>query len=214
MNSQVMSEVASIFTEQEMVKKKEGTGASRIFLWTMGLKMWQKSPFIGVGALNFGVHLPDYSEKYWHQKVGRAYYGQIIHNDYLEILVGTGSIGFIFFMILFIKSFLLSRKTRSLLNKIGEMQRKAVNTGQKLEDKFRINIEKYSNLTYSLQLFQICMAINMLFYGIIYYQKYYWFYLIIVISLNVVTEKKYNEFSEFLKTAHHFQKDIKSVAFN
>ena len=73
MKTSYMTEMMTIFSEREMVERREGTGASRIFLWKMGFKMFSKSPIIGVGPINFGVHLPNYAEKYRDEQVGLAY---------------------------------------------------------------------------------------------------------------------------------------------
>ena len=121
--------------------------------------------------------------------MGLAYYGQILHNDYLEILLGTGVVGFVVFLILFSGSFKMNRKTRNMLGQMKDIE--ALHKGWKGIS--RDLLRKYYNLTFAIEASQIALMVNMIFYGIVYYKKFYWFLLIISGSLYVLTESIFKE---------------------
>ncbi|MFX0124499.1 MAG: O-antigen ligase family protein, partial [Candidatus Hodarchaeota archaeon] len=179
MKTVYVDEIKSIFSEFENVPKREGTGAARIFLWKMGIKMFSKSPIIGIGPENFGVYLPDYAEKHRDERVGRVYYGRILHNGYLEILVGTGIIGFSAYLLLLVASFQMNRRTRNILRSLLAKSDFAEGDFPSLLK----DVNRYYYLTLAIEASQLAFMVNVGFYGIVYYKKFFWFILIISASL-------------------------------
>jgi len=184
-NTRYGREIRSIFSVREEVQERSGTAASRIFLWKMGMKMFAKSPVIGVGPENFGVHLPDYAEKYYDQKVGLAYYGQIIHNDYLELLVGTGILGLTVFLSILLSSFRMNQTTRRMIRSMQKNQE----LNQGVFPLSAITLRMYYNLTFAIEASQVCYMICMFFYGLAYYKKFFWSLLLISTALYVFVTK-------------------------
>lgn len=194
-DTQYGQEIMSILSIREEVQERSGTAASRIFLWKMGMKMFAKSPIIGVGPLNFGVHLPDYAEKYYDQRVGMAYYGQIIHNDYLELLVGTGILGLTVFLSILLSSFRMNQKTRRMIRSMQKNQ--VLNHG--VFPLPEIMLKTYYNLTFAIEASQVGYMISMLFYGLAYYKKFFWSLLLISTALHVFVAKISKQDEKFIQ---------------
>jgi O-antigen ligase len=66
--------------------------SSRFEFWEAGLEMLEKHPFLGVGSRRFAEYSADYGQV-THHRIGRN-----SHNTYIEILAGTGILGFLPFL--------------------------------------------------------------------------------------------------------------------
>ncbi|MCM8803977.1 MAG: tetratricopeptide repeat protein [Candidatus Omnitrophica bacterium] len=95
---------------------EKGTIKSRIYIWKETINIFLKNPFFGVGSGNFKINFLLYAKD---RPKDISLIGEVledVHNDFLEILVETGAIGFsIFLFLLFniVKIFLsLIRKSK------------------------------------------------------------------------------------------------------
>jgi O-antigen ligase len=71
-----------------------GTGDMRLELWKAGLRMWQDSPLLGVGAGNFRWRVGDFQTAVQFEKFGRDLGGSVIaHSMPIELLAELGSVG-------------------------------------------------------------------------------------------------------------------------
>jgi O-antigen ligase len=92
--------IETIYTEGA----KEGTGKERIESWTAGWKMFVDNPIIGVGALNFGIWLPDYYVQYGSKERGNMW-GRAAHSLYFTLLSETGIVGTLLFCFMLYKNY-------------------------------------------------------------------------------------------------------------
>ncbi|MDA8165867.1 MAG: O-antigen ligase family protein, partial [Desulfobacteraceae bacterium] len=107
---------ASYWSEVESIEAQNyqhGTGKERVESWEGGWKMFLDHPIIGVGAMNFGVWLPDYYPLDW--KKNRMW-GRVAHSLYFTILPEMGLIG----TMLFVRILLYNRRTNRLIAKLEE----------------------------------------------------------------------------------------------
>lgn len=80
---------------------------ARSELNTVALKLWQKSPFIGIGLGNYVVALPSLIT------VRSVYFLQPVHNIYLLVLSETGAVGSILCLLLIRKAVSNKREAKS-----------------------------------------------------------------------------------------------------
>ncbi|MCM8772722.1 MAG: tetratricopeptide repeat protein [Candidatus Omnitrophica bacterium] len=84
---------------------EKGTIKSRIFIWKNTLRIIKKNPIIGVGLGNFKTNFLFYAEDRPKQIALIKEVLEDVHNDFLEILVETGFIGFFIFLFLLFQIF-------------------------------------------------------------------------------------------------------------
>ncbi|MCM8806921.1 MAG: tetratricopeptide repeat protein [Candidatus Omnitrophica bacterium] len=84
---------------------EKGTVKSRIFIWKNTLRIIKKNPIIGVGLGNFKTNFLFYAEDRPKQIALIKEVLEDVHNDFLEILVETGFIGFFIFLFLLFQIF-------------------------------------------------------------------------------------------------------------
>lgn len=84
---------------------EKGTIKSRIYIWQKTLNIFKKNPFIGVGAGNFKINFLLYAEDRPYQIALIKEVLEDVHNDFLEILVETGIIGFLIFLFILFQIF-------------------------------------------------------------------------------------------------------------
>jgi putative inorganic carbon (HCO3(-)) transporter len=65
---------------------------SRYELWRAARKVFEAHPVLGVGSGRFSEHAQEYAELSGDQK------GKVTHNTYLEVITGSGLLGFVSFM--------------------------------------------------------------------------------------------------------------------
>jgi len=98
------------FISQRIAFTKEDKGANRTAIWKTGFEMWQDKPFFGYGYRNF----PNYftqkyinnanlsSEDYTRLVQGGEGLNRGAHNDFINVFVELGIVGFTFFILWFI----------------------------------------------------------------------------------------------------------------
>jgi O-antigen ligase len=72
----------------------EDSATSRFELWRAGLLMLRANPLLGVGSRRFGANNKEYGD------VKSSHWGYPAHNTYIEILSGSGLIGFMAFALM------------------------------------------------------------------------------------------------------------------
>jgi len=100
--------IIALTDKNETIKKhlinttnvKEGNTFHRLNLWKKSLSLAQKNPLLGVGAGNWRIEILQYDLQIETDK-GRTMPDRA-HNDYLQVLVENGIIGFIPFLLLFV----------------------------------------------------------------------------------------------------------------
>jgi len=75
--------------------------ALRTNIWQTGFKIWLDNSLIGTGEANYMNLYHKYKDKKLWQK-GIAYKGSHMHNDFLDVLVRFGSIGFSIFIMFYL----------------------------------------------------------------------------------------------------------------
>ena len=65
----------------------------RVAHWYAAGKMWELSPWVGVGPGNYGITYPQVRLPRWEEPLGHA------HNIYLNVLAETGLVGLLFFLL-------------------------------------------------------------------------------------------------------------------
>ncbi len=65
---------------------------SRYELWRAARKVFEAHPILGVGSGRFGEHAGEYAE------LSKSQRGKVTHNTYLEVLTGSGLLGFLSFL--------------------------------------------------------------------------------------------------------------------
>ena len=86
-------------TRLEVLENRDGgmlTG--RLFLWKAGIKAWEKSPVFGISK----NAIFDYAEEFVSEKQWRIALEVSLHNGYLTLLVASGIVGAVVFMIFLI----------------------------------------------------------------------------------------------------------------
>jgi O-antigen ligase len=72
----------------------EGTADVRLEIWTIGMRMWQANPLLGVGAGNFRWKVGAFQSSEQLEKYGRDLGGSIIaHSLFVELLAELGTLG-------------------------------------------------------------------------------------------------------------------------
>jgi len=71
---------------------EQGTAWERQALWASARLMFYDSPIWGVGAHNYGVHLPDYAFD-WEPDRRMNVWGKAVHSTYFQLLAEFGLIG-------------------------------------------------------------------------------------------------------------------------
>jgi O-antigen ligase len=66
----------------------------RVAHWVAGLRMWQGSPWLGVGAGNYAAVYPSVREARWLEPLGHA------HNIYINVLAEGGLLGLLAYLLL------------------------------------------------------------------------------------------------------------------
>jgi O-antigen ligase len=84
----------------QRIVNTNNAGNGRSSLWTVGFRVYDDHPVIGVGLSNFEVHSPLYVDRPGELKYVDliAERPHVVHNTYLQLLVETGFIGFALFM--------------------------------------------------------------------------------------------------------------------
>ncbi len=73
---------------------KHLTELPRWQIWTVAIRIIKDHPIIGIGNGNFIRYYDKYKEKGWHEKMGHP------HNDFLNIYITSGLLGFIGYMLI------------------------------------------------------------------------------------------------------------------
>lgn len=191
--SSFVMELLSILDEREMVERREGTGASRLFLWSMALNMlYDNNIFFGVGPNNFGVWLPEYAEIYRDQQVGLAYYGQVAHNDYITAITELGVVGFLLYIGFIIQFIVFNIKAQKLINKL--IYHNTINFEYLKYSTF----QKLKFMTFALQGCLIATLINHFFYALFYYLSFFWLIFILnLVNYQTIRKIYVEEFMDF-----------------
>ncbi len=72
----------------------EDAESSRLELWKAGMAMTVDHPFLGVGSRRFAEYAPLYRD------LGHDLKGKVSHNTYVEVISGSGTFGFIPFVLM------------------------------------------------------------------------------------------------------------------
>ncbi len=91
----VSAAVTSPLGRKLLVKKGGYTLGERMDYWKAGLRMFPRNPIIGNGFNSFGLLYPQY-------RLPGANETRSAHNNYLQVLVETGVVGFVFFAAIWI----------------------------------------------------------------------------------------------------------------
>lgn len=111
--------ISNLFSYSEPGFEK-GTIFSRIFIWEKTLKIVKENPITGVGLGNFKTNFLLYAEDRPKQIPLIKEVLEDVHNDFLEILVETGIIGFFIFIFLLFSIFKVSN---SIIKKNKEYEK-------------------------------------------------------------------------------------------
>ena len=75
--------------------------ASRLMMWTLGLRIFADRPIVGVGDIDLGDLFRKYADP------GQGIYWGHVHNVALQFLVTLGIVGFILVVLMFVKIFIV-----------------------------------------------------------------------------------------------------------
>ncbi|KKM67489.1 hypothetical protein LCGC14_1470620 [marine sediment metagenome] len=87
----------------------------RISLWKPTLKMVAKSPFLGVGAGNWKLIIPEYSSDLMLEDAFKRIYYRQPHNDFLWVMSESGIPAFLLYVSIFVVAAWRCIKTRNVL---------------------------------------------------------------------------------------------------
>lgn len=104
----ISSEIGTENEEIDDFNRKEygEEGSGRITIWKDGLKGFKENPVLGVGVKN----IPNILVKYSSEAESVSDVNSNLHNEFLQVLVGAGAVGFIFIMIVFSGFIIISIK--------------------------------------------------------------------------------------------------------
>lgn len=71
----------------------------RVAHWVAAIRMWERSPWLGIGPGNYAVVYPEVRLPRWEEALGHA------HNVYLNVLGESGLVGLAFFLALWVAVF-------------------------------------------------------------------------------------------------------------
>jgi len=81
------------------VEDMEGSGRSRLYLWSAGLHVFMDNPFLGTGFMTYPLAKMKYEHKYYHldakfrEWVFRKESPKVTHNTYIQMMSDTGIVG-------------------------------------------------------------------------------------------------------------------------
>lgn len=79
------------------------TGDFRVLMWKLGLTMFLKHPFTGIGLGNYAYLSPNYQTQFGFGNLS-VYFSSASHNGYINLLAETGIFCFVFFNAFLIKN--------------------------------------------------------------------------------------------------------------
>ncbi len=104
---------------QRLTSGEEG-GSGRTDLWTIGWRMVEEHPFLGVGLDNFGVRAIEYTRQPGQLRdVDLVERGQEAHNLYLGLVAETGLLGLVLFLVVAATSLAAGRRAAAGFDRVG-----------------------------------------------------------------------------------------------
>jgi O-antigen ligase len=169
---------------------EESTASSRIYLWTVSLKMFADHPIIGVGPLNSGIWMTHYDRT----EKGQYNWGRALHSVYFTLLSELGLAGLFIYLLLF---FTCQRDKRFVIE-LDRDKHKIVSDGNVSPEKTTPLFRQLTDsrlLAYSLTGGLIGYLVSGIFLSVLYYR---WFemlmtYTVILYNITVSAEKELNK---------------------
>lgn len=106
----------------EMLARFEVAGAAEDYTsmtrqtrWKAGFEIFRDNPVLGVGTGSWVA----YYEMHYPREPGRQGWG-LAHNSFIDVIGEHGSVGLLFFILIFAGMFLLNRRTRTMASRLND----------------------------------------------------------------------------------------------
>ena len=167
----------------EIVTMKQGTHEStagnRIFYWTIAVRQFLDNPVIGVGVVNYGIWLPDYTRHDDTMPDGseipghvRAY-GEVAHSIYFTLLAELGITGIVLFTLMVFSFFKEVYFNQKLIGQAGSTRETQENDSSK-EINIKLEKTKCHSLCLGLSGSMVGFMASGAFLSVIYFPQFWW----------------------------------------
>ncbi len=91
---------------QKIMQLRDPSGRQRVLLWRVGLDLFQERPVLGLGYGTYAIYSLERLSRVWYRDLRRSPRKMLVpsyaHNEYLQVLAGTGVVGGAIFLLLLV----------------------------------------------------------------------------------------------------------------